>query len=141
MTHSSDLQHHKQQAIQPRQLQIATWNIAAINNNPFEYWITYDENPEYERIMTSIEEFLENPGEKDVSVSDVFTEDMFTRLEKRMDGVGWDNVRSFWDGDFKNRKIITGFMKVSFVGSFRFCEKMPWNLTLFATFKGSSAWK
>lgn len=27
-----------------RSLSIATWNIAAINNNPFEYWITYDEN-------------------------------------------------------------------------------------------------
>ena len=22
---------------------MATWNIAAINNNPFEYWITHDD--------------------------------------------------------------------------------------------------
>lgn len=95
-----------------RQLQVATWNIAAINNNPFEYWITYDENPEYEKIMTAIENFLEDPGDKDVSVSNVFTEDMFTQLEKRMDEVGWDNVRKFWENDFKDRKIISGFMKV-----------------------------
>ena len=24
-------------------LRVATWNIAAINNNPFEYWITHDD--------------------------------------------------------------------------------------------------
>jgi hypothetical protein len=95
-----------------RKLQVATWNIAAINNNPFEYWITYNEEPAYEKIMTEIENFLESPGEKDVPVSAVFTEAMFGQLEKRMDGVGWDNVRSYWDGDFKNRKIISGFMKV-----------------------------
>lgn len=105
-------------------LQIATWNIAAINNNPFEYWITYDENPEYEKIMTSIEEFLENPGEKDVTVSSVFTEEMFSQLEKRMDGVGWDNVRSYWEGDFKERKIISGFMKDPLLGSKRLAS-MP----------------
>ena len=95
-----------------RQLQVSTWNIAAINNNPFEYWITYDENPDYEKIMTSIEEFLEKPGDKDITVSEVFTEEMFSELEKRMDGVGWDNVRSYWDSDFKKRKIVSGFMKV-----------------------------
>ena len=62
--------------------------------------------------MSSIEAFLENPGNKDVPVSNVFTEEMFTELEKRMDGVGWDNVRSYWDTDFKKRKIVSGFMKV-----------------------------
>ena len=99
-----------------RKLQISTWNIAAINNNPFEYWITYDENPAYEKIMTDIEAFLEAPGDKDVEVSAVFTEEMFAELEKRIDGVGWENVRSYWDSDFKKRKIISGFMKVSFMG-------------------------
>ena len=32
-----------------RKLTAATFNIAAINNNPFEYWITYNENPAYEK--------------------------------------------------------------------------------------------
>lgn len=95
-----------------RNLQVSTWNIAAINNNPFEYWITYDENENYEKIMTAIEAFLEKPGPNDVQVQKVFTEEMFAELEKRMDGVGWDNVRSYWDSDFKTRKIISGFMKV-----------------------------
>ena len=111
-----------------RQLQVSTWNIAAINNNPFEYWITYDENPDYEKIMTSIEDFLESPGDKDVSVSEVFTEEMFSELEKRMDGVGWDNVRSYWDSDFKNRKIVSGFMKDPLLGSKRLAS-MPDRIT------------
>jgi hypothetical protein len=112
-----------------RKLQVSTWNVAAINNNPFEYWITYDENPAYEKIMTDIESFLENPGDQDVPVSQVFTEEMFTELEKRMDSVGWDNVRSYWDNDFKNRKIIKDFMKVSEF------EEMDELLVLFYSFK------
>ena len=95
-----------------RKLQIASWNIAAINNNPFEYWITYDENENYEKIMSDIEAFLEQPGEKDVPVSEVFTEEMFSELEKRMSGVGWESVRSYYESDFMKRKIVSGFMKV-----------------------------
>mmetsp|Transcript_18736 Transcript_18736/g.30744 ORF Transcript_18736/g.30744 Transcript_18736/m.30744 type:complete len:518 (-) Transcript_18736:1076-2629(-) len=111
-----------------RKLQVSTWNVAAINNNPFEYWITYDENPAYETIMTNIEAFLENPGAQDVPVSQVFTEEMFAELEKRMDGVGWDNVRSYWDNDFKNRKIVEGFMKDPLLGSKRLAS-MPDRIT------------
>mmetsp|Transcript_18802 Transcript_18802/g.39097 ORF Transcript_18802/g.39097 Transcript_18802/m.39097 type:complete len:536 (-) Transcript_18802:147-1754(-) len=115
-------------AASKRKLKVATWNIAAINNNPFEYWITYDENPEYEKIMTAIEGFLENPGDKDVPVSSVFTEEMYGELEKRMTEVGWDNVKSYWDGDFKNRKIVTEFMKDPLLGSKRLAS-MPDRIT------------
>jgi hypothetical protein len=108
-----------------RSLTVATWNIAAINNNPFEYWITYDENPEYERIMTKIEEFLENPGPKDVEVNEVFTDDMFGKLEERMTNVGWDSVKNYWDEDFKKRKIVSGFMKVRHVQLF--CVQKRWH--------------
>ena len=95
-----------------RKLQIASWNIAAINNNPFEYWITYDENENYEKIMSDIEAFLEEPGEKDVPVSTVFTPDMFSQLDKRMVDVGWESVSSYYESDFMQRKIVSGFMKV-----------------------------
>jgi len=115
-------------AVSKRALQVTSWNIAAINNNPFEYWITYDENPDYDRIMTKIEAFLESPGDEDVPVSAVFTEEMFSDLEKRMDGVGWDNVRSYWDNDFKNRKIVSGFMKDKLLGSKRLAS-MPDRIT------------
>lgn len=96
-----------------RKLAVTTWNIAAINNNPFEYWITYKSNPEYEKLMINIENFLEEPGDKDVPVKDVFTEDMFTKLDTRLTGVGWTSVRPYWESDFQNRKIISEFMKVS----------------------------
>lgn len=94
-----------------KKLTVATWNIAAINNNPFEYWITYKENPNYEQLMVNIENFLENPGDKDVLVSNVFTENMFSQLDTRLQNVGWTSVRSYWENDFRNRKIIEGFMK------------------------------
>lgn len=95
-----------------RRLAVTTWNIAAINNNPFEYWITYKENPDYENLMINIELFLETPGDKDVPVKEVFTEDMFSKLDARLTGVGWTSVRSYWESDFQNRKIVSGFLKV-----------------------------
>jgi hypothetical protein len=95
-----------------KRISVATWNIAAINNNPFEYWITYKENPNYEDIMAKVEQFLESPGSKDVPVSDVFTEDMFSKLDERLKGVGWVSVKQYWEEDFRNRKIVSGFMKV-----------------------------
>ena len=111
-----------------RTLSIATWNIAAINNNPFEYWITYDENPAYEKIMSNIEDFLERPGEKDVTVSSVFTQDMFGKLQQRMNDVGWDSIQNYWDNDFKNRKIVSEFMKDPLLGSKRLAS-MPDRIT------------
>jgi len=111
-----------------RKLSVTTWNIAAINNNPFEYWITYKENPEYEKLMINIENFLENPGDKDVPVKEVFTEAMFSELDKRLTGVGWISVREYWESDFQNRKIVSGFMKDPLLGSKRLAS-MPDRIT------------
>jgi len=94
-------------------LNVATWNIAAINNNPFEYWITHDD-PAYNKMMDAVQEFIENPGDGDVKVSEVFTPAMFDELERNMIAVGWDGVaetRQRWESDYKNRKIISQFMK------------------------------
>ena len=97
-----------------RRFTIATWNIAAINNNPFEYWITYKQNPSYEELMINVEKFIANPTDAtDVTVNKVFTEDMFTQLDTQFTSTcGWKSVRSYWESDFKDRKIISGFMKV-----------------------------
>jgi len=110
------------------QVAVLTWNVAGVNNNPFEYWITYKENPEYEKLMINIEQFLENPGEKDVPVKQVFTEDMFKKLDTRLTGVGWKSVRSYWEADFQNRKIVSGFMKDPLLGSKRLAS-MPDRIT------------
>jgi len=114
---------------QPDELWISTWNIAAINNNPFEYWITYKDNPKYEELMLNIEKFLEEPGDKDVPVSKVFTEEMFAKLDETMTKVaGWKSVKTYWDNDFKNRTIVSQFMKDTRLGSKRLAS-MPDRIT------------
>lgn len=40
-------------------LRVVTWNVAAINNNPFEYWITHDEDPSYDSMMQAVRRFVE----------------------------------------------------------------------------------
>ena len=55
-----------------RKLHLVTWNIAAINNNPFEYWITHDD-ADYNALMEGVQSFIDQPGERDVPVSQVFT--------------------------------------------------------------------
>jgi len=114
--------------IYTKALRIASWNIAAINNNPFEYWITYKENPAYEQLMNNVERFIENPGHKDVKVDNVFTEEMFTQLDQRLTNVGWKSVRNYWEDEYKDRQIIETFMKDSLLGSKRLAS-MPDRMT------------
>ena len=40
--------------------------------------------------MESIETFIENPGDNDISVHEVFTEKMFTELDEKMTKFVWD---------------------------------------------------
>jgi len=112
-----------------RRLTVATWNIAAINNNPFEYWITYDKEPAYEELMIKVEKFLDDPGDHDVPVSEVFDQAMFDKLDARLTGTaGWQSVKNYWDDDFKKRKIVSGFMKDGTLGSKRLAS-MPDRVT------------
>jgi len=112
-----------------RHLQIATWNIAAINNNPFEYWITYKENPAYEQLMVDIEAFLENPQDQDVPVTQVFTQGMFEELDQRLTKTaGWKSVADYWNSDFSKRKIVSDFLKDGELGSKRLAS-MPDRIT------------
>jgi hypothetical protein len=57
--------HHNQQEEEgpPVKLNAITWNMAAINNNPFEYWIT-TEDAAYNKLMEDVSEFINNPGAK-----------------------------------------------------------------------------
>lgn len=105
-----------------RGLSISTWNVAAINNNPFEYWITMKGHPAYNKMMVDVENFIENPGAEDVPVNKVFTDKMYDSLEEHMGAAGFKDlpkVREFWESDFKSRPIITGFMKDKSLGSKR----------------------
>ncbi len=71
----------------PEKLRLVTWNMAAINNNPFEYWITHDD-PVYTRLMEDVSAFIQAPGDKDVPVHQVFTDAMFDELCVAMTAAG-----------------------------------------------------
>lgn len=111
-------------------IKAATWNIAAINNNPFEYWITNDD-PKYNSLMQNVSAFIEKPGVHDVQVKEIFTEKMFNELVLEMDKIGWNGVnetKNFWHTDFKNRRIISEFVKDSLLGKKRLAS-MPDRVT------------
>ena len=58
-------------------LAVATWNIAAINNNPFEYWVTYPDAT-YNDFMLQVEQTIS--GQADFEVNKIFTDSMFSEL-------------------------------------------------------------
>ena len=47
----------------PEKLSAITWNMAAINNNPFEYWITHDDRA-YNQLMEDVSTFINDPGQQ-----------------------------------------------------------------------------
>ena len=114
-------------------LRVATWNIAAINNNPFEYWITHEDKA-YNKLMADVQKFVDNPGDKDIPVSDVFTQGMFDQLKAALlnePGASQDfvsQVEQMWENDYKSRKIVSGFLKDPTIGSKRLAS-MPDRVT------------
>jgi len=111
-------------------LHIVTWNVAAINNNPFEYWITH-EDADYNKLMENVQGFIDTPGVRDVAVSEVFTPVMFGELKAHMAERSWpglDDVERLWNDDFSQRKIISGFMKDRALGDKRLAS-MPDRVT------------
>ena len=113
-----------------RSLRVATWNIAAVNNNPFEYFITHDD-PAYNKLMRDFEAFVEEPGDLDVTVSDIVDDAMFLELKDLMVQEGFDKVEEtaeYWKSNLKERKIVSGFLKDAAIGSKRLCS-MPDRVT------------
>lgn len=78
--------------------------------------------------MVDVEQFIENPGDKDVKVSEVFTNAMFETLDKRLTGVGWKSMKTYWESDYSNRKIVSGFLQDKTLGSKRLAS-MPDRIT------------
>jgi len=114
----------------PGALRVATWNIAAVNNNPFEYWVTHD-SESYDKLMQGVERFLEEPGDLDVTVEEIFTHQCFQELEELMINEKWagvDRVRTLWLEDYSRRKIVSGFMKDKQLGKKRLAS-MPDRIT------------
>ena len=69
-------------------LRAASWNLAAVNNNPFEYWITM-EDPAYGKMLADVEALVQAPGAADVPVGTIFTDQMFDELAACFEARGW----------------------------------------------------
>jgi hypothetical protein len=109
---------------------MTTWNIAAVNNNPFEYWITHDDEA-YNALMDDVQAFIDAPGEKDVPVDTVFTPEMYAELAAEMTAVGFEGIETvtaMWEADYRKRNIISGFMKDKDIGNKRLAS-MPDRIT------------
>eukprot|EP00051_Salpingoeca_urceolata_P029230 m.489313 g.489313 ORF g.489313 m.489313 type:complete len:519 (+) comp26601_c0_seq1:291-1847(+) len=119
-------------AVPTMRLKTMSWNIAAVNNNPFEYYVTSDD-AEYLKLMQSVEQFLSDPGQGDIAVEQVFTGEMWMTLRGRLEqaGVGAEHlpfVDEMWEGDLKQRTIVAGFLKDSGLGAKRLIS-MPDRVT------------
>ena len=103
-------------------LRSLTWNIAAINNNPFEYWITSD-NPTYNELMQSVSMRIMSPTSKeDATVGSVFTDSMMQQLADLMRNAGFEGVDETimrYHHDFSMRKIYSGFLADPVLGKKR----------------------
>ena len=101
-------------------LAICSWNMAAINNNPFEYWLTHTD-PEYATLMEKVEDFMQSPGDKDVPVEAIFTQEMFDKLDTHMTKQGWEGqaeCAQYWS-ELRSKTIISGFLKDKALGDKR----------------------
>lgn len=99
-----------------------TWNIAAINNNPFEYWVTNDD-PAYNELMKSVSSRIVAPESEDnILVSDIFTFEMFNELAQKMKEAGFtgvDETALRYQHDLSKRSIYSGFLTDPLLGKKR----------------------
>lgn len=95
-----------------------------------EYWIT-TEDTSYNALMQDVSRFIQTPGTADVAVAQVFSQDMFDELILEMTKAGWtglDKVTQQWHDNYKNRKIISEFIKDEMIGKKRLAS-MPDRIT------------
>jgi len=123
----------------PGGLQMVSWNLAAINNNPFEYWLTHPD-ADYAKLMEDVEQFIEAPGVRDVPVKEVLTPEMYAQLEALMTAQGWEGAAECtaeWE-KLSERKIISGFLKDADLGNKRLMS-MPDRVSNTIDLAGGSA--
>ena len=110
-------------------LSAVSWNVAAVNNNPFEYWIQYFDDS-YDCFMRLVEEFMQDDS-KDFPVFQIFTDAMFDELLHELSVINADNVGNleyFWRHEYRNRMAIREFLKDKTLGSKRLIS-MPDRIT------------
>jgi len=113
-----------------KEFSVLSWNIAAVNNNPFEYWISHDDEA-YNKMMADVQNFIDSPGDLDIPISEVLTPERFAELKELMAAQGWsgiDETEQQYESNYKNRKIIAEFIKDKDIGKKRLAS-MPDRIT------------
>ena len=91
-----------------RNLRVATWNVASINNNPFEYFVSHD-NPAYLKMMQDIEKFMISPGEHDVTLGEIISDRMFEELAALIENAGigdLEQASEYWEENLRDRRYV-----------------------------------
>ena len=71
----------------------ASWNVAAINNNPFEFWV-HCPDEQYNEFMNRVEDIMQTT-DKDFNIIDIFTDERFNDLEEEMCRAGVEGSLAF----------------------------------------------
>lgn len=117
-------------------IKVLTWNLAAINNNPFEYWLTLSDEPKYGLLMNSVEKFIQSTKHvKDQSIGKLFPESyvdqLMEKLQQHVPSVTSEDVavvRGMYVDDWSKRLMISGFLKDPAIGKKRLVS-MPDRMT------------
>ena len=104
-----------------RNVEVTTWNVAAINNNPFEYWI--QGSKDFSQLMRKVGEAVKSPGSNyDIKLEELFTSAMAQQLFDEMREANWKGipeVESRWINDLSKRTAISEFLKDAEIGKKR----------------------
>lgn len=127
---------HSTSAVDAHKIKVLTWNLAAINNNPFEYWLTLPNEPKYDLLMNSVEKFiLSTKPNKDQPIGKIFPVEYFdqlmTKLQAKLPTVTTEQVnavRKMYVNDFSQRAMVTTFLKDAQIGKKRLVS-MPDRMT------------
>ena len=114
---------------------VTTWNIAAVNNNPFEYWVTHHD-PAYNKLMADVQSVMDSPREHDQEVGSILSDEMYHVLVSDMqeagmfDGIsdGQGRLKDRWSKDLCRRRAVSGFLADRNIGSKRLAS-MPDRIT------------
>ena len=96
---------------------IASWNLSAVNSNPFEYWVTH-QDPNYNSLMMGVQNQIE-AKERDLQINQIFTDGMFAELIFELHGQnisGLDDLQTYWAREFRLQMAIEDFLKNSSIG-------------------------
>jgi len=111
-------------------LDVVSWNVAAINNNPWEYYM--ESSAEYDALMREVQEMMSGgKASLDEPVGSIFSDAMAAELFEQMRSCGFEAVEAveaYWRDELRARRALSEFVTDSSFGSKRLCS-MPDRVT------------